>query len=225
MEKTESNVSLSELSPEAKKQLLQELRAEETEKRVKKAENTTAYKELSQEFVNNNVDIFVHRQSAIEKDIEQLFNDYQSILDIKAGVYGDKVKEQDTHTSTLPDGSASITIGYNVSIGFDGTEKIGIQGIKEFITTLTDDDENTAKLSAMVNVLLKESKKTGMLNPSNIVQLNSLREKLQSQEFNDNLDIIINAQIRVKSTMFVSGWKFITPENGIKKKLEFRFSI
>ena len=138
--------------------------------------------------------------------------------------YGDKVLEQDSLTSTLPDGSASITIGYNVSIGFDGTEKTGIQGIKDFIATLADNDENTQKLTQMVNVLLKPNK-LGMLNPSNIIQLNSLRESMKSEKFNDNLDIIVNAQIRIKSTMFVSGWKFIEMPETIKKKLEFRFSI
>ena len=76
----------------------------------------------------------------------------------------------------------------------------------------------------MVNVLLKPNKQ-GVLNPSNIIQLNSLRADLQSDEFNENLDIIVDAQIRIKSTMFVSGYKFVEIDNLPKRKLEFRFSI
>lgn len=218
-------VSLADLSSEDRKKLLADLQAEENQKKAKKVENTVTYKELSQEFVNNNIDVFVERHQAIEKDIETLFKDYQAILKIKAEVYGIKVFEQDTHTSTLPDGSASITIGNNVSIGFDGTEQIGVKMIKEYISTLTDDDENTKKLTEMVNVFLKESKKTGMLNPSNIIKLNSLRPQMNSEKFNEGLDIVVNAQTRVQSTMFVSGWKVIQLENEMKKKLEFRFSI
>lgn len=218
-----STVKLSDLTAEEKKALLAEAAAEEKAIKAKKAESTETYKQLSAEFVNRNIDIFAHRQIAIEQDVQKLFKDYESIIDIKAIAYGDKVREQDTHTSTLPDGSASITIGFNTSIGFDGTEKIGVEGIKEFITTLADDDEKTIKLGKMVNILLKPNK-VGMLNPSNIIQLNGLRADLNSEKFNENLDIIEKAQIKIKSTMFVSGWKFIEIDNQ-KKKLEFRFSV
>lgn len=224
MNTQEKPISLADLTPEQKKELLAEANAEEKQRKAKAAESAVTYKELSTEFVNRNIDIFVHRQNAIEEDIHKLFADYKAILEIKAMVYGDKANAQDTHTSTLPDGSASITIGNNVSIGFDGTEKIGIQGIKDYISTLADSDENTGKLTKMVNVLLKPNK-MGMLNPSNIIQLNSLRADLNSESFNENLDIIVNAQFRQKSTMFVSGWKFIEIENTPKKKIEFRFSI
>lgn len=218
-----STVKLADLSPEEKRALLKEAAAEEKANKAKKAENTETYKQLSAEFVNRNINIFAHRQIAIEDDIQNLFKDYESIVDIKAMVYGDKVRDQDTHTSTLSDGSASITIGHNVSIGFDGTEKIGVEGIKEYISTLADDDENTTKLTKMVNILLKPNK-LGMLNPSSIVQLNGLRADLNSEKFNENLDIIEKAQIRIKSTMFVSGYKMMEVD-GIKRKLEFRFSI
>lgn len=217
-------INLADLTPQQRKALLKEAMAEEKELKSKNAGNLAAYKELSQLFVNDNVDIFVHRQNAIQEDIEKLFANYQAILNLKAMAYGDKVLEQDSHTSTLTDGSASITIGNNVSIGFDGTESIGIQGIKEFITTLAADDENTIKLTEMVNILLKPNK-LGQLNPSSIIQLNSLRELMKSEKFNTNLDIIVDAQIRVASTMYASGWKVIELADGIKKKIIFRFSI
>lgn len=218
-------ITLDQLSPEAKKQLLADLKKEENDKKNAKAENIAAYKELTHEFVNKNVDVFINRQLSNEADIKRLFVDYKDVMKLKAMTYGDKVLEQDTHTSTLPDGSASITIGYNVNIGFDGTEQVGIKGIKDYMTSLTDDNENTQKLKSMVNVFLKESKKTGMLNPANIIQLNSLRAEMNSESFNENLDIIIAAQIRNVSTMFASGWKVIEGEEGMKRKIEFRFSI
>lgn len=218
-------VSISDLSPEDKKTLMAQLAAEEKQAKEAKKANTQTYKEMSFEFVNNNIDIFVHRQIAITADVEKLFSDYNTILALKAEVYGIDTYLQDSHTSTLRDGSASITIGHNVSIGFDGTESAGIQIIKDYIATLSDDDENATKLTEMVAVLLKENKKTGMLNPSSIIQLNQLREKMNSDKFNEGLDIIVEAQTKVKSSMYVSGWKFVEFENGIKKKLEFRFSI
>jgi len=221
---TQEKVSLSDLTPEQKKQLLKEAEQEAKAQKAAARENTEAYKKLSAEFVTNNVDIFVHRQIAIEADIMKMFKEYEAIIDIKKMVFGDKVLKQDSHTSTLEDGSASLTIGHNVSIGFNGNEKIGIEGIKAYIATLADDDENTSKLTKMVNVLLKPNKQ-GVLNPANIIQLNSLRAELNSEEFNTNLDIIIDSQIRVKSTMYVAGFKMINEQGKPPRKLEFRFSI
>ncbi len=216
-------ITFADLSPDQKKQFLKDAADEEKSLKSKKLESTETYKALSAEFVNRNIDIFAHRQMAIGDDIKRLFNDYENIIDIKAMVYGDKVRNQDSHTSTLADGSASLTIGFNISIGFDGTEKIGIEGIKEYISSLADDDENTTKLTEMVNVLLKPNKQ-GVLNPISIIQLNSLKVKLNSEKFNENLEIIEKAQIRVKSTLFVSGWKIIEID-GLPTKLLFRFSI
>lgn len=216
-------ISLSDLSPEEKAELIKEAQEQEKAKKLQAKENIQSYKELSELFVKNNIDIFVHRQNAIEEDVKKLFQDYESIKAIKVMVYGEKALKQESHTSTLADGSASITIGHNVTIGFDGTEKIGVEGMKEFLETFAEGDEKRKKLERIVNVLLKPNKQ-GMLNPSSIITLNGMRAEMNEEEFDKNLDIIINAQTKVKTTLFVSGWKFIEVDN-IKRKVEFRFSV
>ena len=141
---------------------------------------------------------------------------------MKYSVYG--TKDQDSHTSTLPDGSASITIGHNVVISFDGTEASGVEMIKNYLGSLPTEDENSQKLAKAVNILLKPNAKTQQLNPSRIVQLNEMRSEFNSEAFDLGYETIVNAQHRVKSSMFVSGWKFVEINN-MKKKLEFRFSV
>ena len=154
----------------------------------------------------------------------KIWSGYKSIKELKADVYGTKINEQDSHTSTLEDGSASITIGWNVSIGFDGTESAGVEKIKEFISSLSTDDENNKKLSAAVNTFLKPNAKTGMLNPAKIIELSKLKSEFNDERFNDGLDIIFNAQQRRQNSMYVSGWKIVELE-GRPTKLEFRFTV
>ncbi|MCH4831607.1 hypothetical protein E5F92_002430 [Flavobacterium columnare] len=76
----------------------------------------------------------------------------------------------------------------------------------------------------MVNTFLKPNAKTKMLNPIKIIELSKLREDFKSEEFNEGLEIIFNAQQRRQNSMYVSGWKFIQID-GLTKKLEFRFTV
>ena len=213
-----SIIDISKLSPAERKALNEQLaNVEKSEKQTKK-ETRETFKELSQDFVKANIDMLVRHKKSVKFTIEKLFEDYKAIQKIKTMAYG--TKEQDSHTSTLEDGSASIKIGYNVTISFDGTEASGVEKIKNFINSLADDDENTKKLSKMVNTFLKPNSNTKMLNPAKIIELSKLREEFNDEEFNDGLDIILDAQIRCQNSMYVSGWKMIN-QDGLPKKLEF----
>ena len=154
------------LTPEEKRALLEQLKAEEKAEKQKAKETKQSFKQLSGEFVDRNIDNLIDHKNFTEHKILSLFDDYKVIKDLKQQIYGEK--NQDSHTSTLEDGSASITIGHSVSIKFDGTESAGVEKIKNYIGTLSSNDANSKKLMKMVNTLLKPSAKTQMLNPSNI---------------------------------------------------------
>ena len=219
-----NTLDITKLSSEDKKALMAQLAAESKSKKEKLKSDRKAYKELTYEFVTRNIDGCLHHNDITGIMIENLFKDYAPVKDLKKEVYG--TDPQDSHTSTLPDGSQSITIGHNVSISFDGTESSGIQKIREFITSLSDEnsDVKTKKLAKSVDAFLKLNPKTGQLNPSKIIELSNLRDEFDDERFNDGLDIIFNAQIRVQTSMYVSGWK-VVPIDGKLKKLTFRFSV
>jgi len=214
---------LSKWTAEQKNELRARLLNEAKAEKETLKENKKAFKELSGEFVEDNIDLLLNHKNATESIINNLFKDYKSIKELKAEIYG--TKQQDSHTSTLEDGTASITIGHNVTIGFDGTESAGIEIIKTYIAGLSSDNDNVKKLSKIVNTFLKPNAKTGQLNPSKIIELNKLRDEFNSEDFDRGLDIIIDAQNRHQNSMYVSGWKTIELEDGQKKKLEFRFTV
>ncbi len=217
-------IKLDNLSPEEKKALQKQLREDAKADKQKKEEDKKSLKELSADFVTRNIDPFVHHHEITESLIEKLFNDYRPLQELKSGIYGTKINQQDSHTSTLEDGSASITVGYNVTIGFDGTESEGVAKIKEFINSLSTEDISNKKLSAAVNTFLKPNAKTGMLNPVKIIELSKLANEFNDERFNDGLQIIFDAQQKRQNSMYVSGWKFVQVR-GLPKKLEFRFTV
>lgn len=217
-------INLKDLTPEQRKQLQKEAREIDLKEKKQREENLKALKELSADFVSNNIDPLIHHHEITGALIEKLWNDFKPLQELKANLYGVKVNKQDSHTSTLEDGSASITIGYNVTIGFDGTESAGVEKIKEFINSLSSDEENVKKLSAAVNTFLKPNAKTGMLNPAKIIELSKLKSEFNDSRFDDGLEIIFNAQQRRQNSMYVSGWKFFEIQ-GKPTKLEFRFTI
>lgn len=222
---TQTPVDINALTPAEKKALMKQLADQEKAEKNKLKADKVAYKDLSNEFVLKHIDGLVERQQGMEILVQGIFKDYSKILDLKSDIFGEDVRDQESHTITHPDGSCSITIGYNINISFDGTESAGISKIKNYLLSLTSDDEIAVKLHKMVNVLLRPNKKTGMLNPASIIQLNQMRDDVASLEFDEGLDIIIAAQSRAKSSMYVGGWKFIELADKRTTKLEFRFTI
>ncbi|MCT2563973.1 DUF3164 family protein [Chryseobacterium herbae] len=217
-------IDINTLSPEQKKSLENQLKADKREAKAKRANDLTAFKDLSESYIEKHIDSLVHHHEITGMMIEKLWNDFKPLRDLKAGVYGVKINDQDSYTVSSKDGSSSITVGYNVTIGFDGTESAGVEKIKEFLKSLSSDADNVKKLSAAVNTFLKPNVKTGMLNPSKIIELSKLKSEFNDDRFDEGLEIIMSAQQRRQNSMYVSGWKFVIID-GLSKKLEFRFTI
>nr|HMQ45729.1 hypothetical protein [Mariniflexile sp.] len=109
-------LDITKLSAEDRAALMQQLAAEAKAEREQLKNDRKAYKELTGDFVNRNIESLLHHNDITGIIIENLFKDYETVRQLKQQVYGND--PQDSHTSTLPDGSASITIGHNVSISF-----------------------------------------------------------------------------------------------------------
>lgn len=217
------SISLEDLTSEQRKQLVIEAKESLKLEKEKKKGNYKAFKELGAEFIERNIAPLTDLHGVNEKVILNVFEDYGSVLAIRKDLYGES--DQDSYTTTLPDGSQSITIGYNVTISFDGTEPAGITKIKEYLATLSGDNANAKKLSSSLNLLLKPNGKTGMLKPNVVLQLKALREEYNDEGFDDGIEIIEKAQIFTRTTQYVRGWNYVTFENGQRKKLTFSFSV
>ncbi len=223
----ENKLDITKLSPEDRKALKTQLAQEDKAEKQKRQGDIATLKELGATFLNENIDGLIHRQGEMEDLVNNIFSNFNDILTLKSQVYGMDRLDQDSHTITNPEGTASITIGQNVNITFDGTEAAGVQKIMNYLTAISgnEDNEDMKKMSETVKLLLKPSMKTKMLNPAKIIQLNAIRATYNSPEFDEGMDIIVNAQIRQKGSSYVSGYKFIQVGEVPSKKVEFRFTV
>lgn len=193
-------------------------------KNKEKAQNRELLKKLENEFVLENIDFFIDKQGALEDKILILFENIEALIEMRAKTYGNKKREQDSHTFTLDDGSASIKIGWNVSPAFNGTEAEGIVKIKEYMSSLAGNTENEKILMEFLNVALKTDQQ-GNYNPKKLRELDSMRSKANSPLFNEGMDIINEALKDIRTSRYVRGYKMVDFGDGNIKRVSFNFSI
>lgn len=217
-------INLKDLTPEQKKSLAMELKAAEKAEKEAKAKNKEVLKALENETTEKHVNYFVFSRNDIEKGIIELFKDLDPIIDLRCEVYGNKKREQDSHTLTLDDGSASIKTGWNVKPSFNGTESEGLVKIKEFMASLAGESDNEKLLMDFLNIALKTDDQ-GNYNPKKVRELNTMRNRANSDLFNDGMDIVNDAIIDIQTSRFVRGYKMVDFGEGIVKRVNFNFSI
>lgn len=215
---------LSQLTKDQRKEWLKKLKEDEREEKENVRKNKESLQSLTEEVIDNNVDFFVTSQGSVEDAIIKLFSEAETIIEARGETFGVEKTEQDSHTLTKKDGSASIKIGWNVKPTFDGTESAGIQKIKEYMSSLAGQTENEKLLMDFLNIALKTDVQ-GNYNPKKIRELNTMRNRANSELFNTGMDIIDTALIDIRTSMYARGYKLVKKENEIPKRIEFSFSI
>lgn len=217
-------MNLKDLSPEQKDELRKQLEAEKKAAREQKLADKKLLKSLEDSLVLENIDYFITQRDNLEYKILSLFKEIETIIDLRAQVYSNKKREQDSHTFTLDDGSASFKIGWNVRPVFNGTEAEGIVKIKEYMSSLAGETENEKILMEFLNVALKTDIQ-GNYNPKKVRELNSMREKAKSELFNEGMDIVNAALHDIRTSRYVRGYKMVDFGDGNIRRVNFNFSI
>jgi hypothetical protein len=212
---------ISQMNKAEIEEYLSKLKAEELKK---EAENKKALSELQDDFINKFIDLLIERHDSVRSLVTEMFQDFEMIKPLKAEVRGAKIAEQFSHTFTSSNKDKSITIGYNYTPAFDGSEAEGITIIKNHLNTLAADDPKLILANKLINLLLKTNPKTGELNVSKALELNAMRADFNSPEFNRGMDILLTARYNKITSSFVSGWKHIEIDGRIST-LKFRFSV
>lgn len=218
---------ISQLTPEQKKAIIEADKKEKKDQKIKTIESRKTLETLWIEFVIKNVHKFMPVRELVEENILETFTDFEPLSKLIEECYGIEKLDQDSFTKTLPDGSFSLTIGYNKTDGFNGNEGLGVDKIKQYMDTLKGDGDNDklAKLAAALDIFLKPNPVTGMLNPRKVKDLSKLRDMYDSELFNEGIDIIEKSAIYTRTSQFIEGWKFVTDKDGKSQKVTFRFSI
>ena len=65
----------------------------------------------------------------------------------------------------------------------------------------------------------------GNYDPRKVRELNKMRDRANSELFSEGMDIIDKALIDIRTSRFARGYKMVDFEEGIKKRVNFNFSV
>lgn len=217
-------IELPELTPEQMQAIADKVKNDKKAAKEKLIEDKKVLKGLEDSVIVDNIDYFIDIRDDLESRILALFKNMEPIIELRASVFGNKKREQDSHTFTLDDGSASIKVGWNARTTFNGTEAEGIIKIKQYMAALAGETDNEKILMEFLNIALKTDVQ-GNYDPKKVRELNRMRDKANSELFNEGMDIIIQAMIDIRTSRFAKGYKMVDFGEGNKRRVNFTFSI
>lgn len=195
-----------------------DLQAEIARRREEKKDLRNQYKELSSEVIPG----LFSRLELVSKELSKVkasvFEDILALTELKIEAHGVKANQQ-SHTFSTEAGE-TITIGFNINVGYDDTVFIGIAKVKEFINSQIK-DEITAKLVNQIHRLLKMDSK-GNLDPKRVMELKQMANEFNDMNFLEGVEIIESAYQPKRSSWFIKAGYRDTA--GIDKNLPLSIS-
>ena len=196
----------------------QELKNELAKRANEKKEVKQAFKDLSNETVPVLFKSLKEWSDEGKNLKAYIYQELKSLIELKFEAYETKADQQ-SHTFTSENGE-SITIGYNVSAGYDDTVWMGVAKVKQFINSLIT-DQNTAKLVNQINKLLKPDAK-GNLDPKRVLELKQMANEYNDLNFLEGVETIENAYKPKRSSWYIKA--SFTNKVGIDENLPLAIS-
>jgi hypothetical protein len=209
-------VNLNDLTPQQKKQLLDEALAEEKNAKVKKNEQREAYKQLVEETVPKAIFKLAYASETLSIAKKETFEFFEDILTLKNEVYGLKEKQR---SHTFSGENSEITIGYRINDGWDDTVHAGVEKVRNFITSLAKDKETSTLVDMVFDLLKKDA--NGNLKSNRVLELQKMTSNFNNEEFTDGVEIISKAFKPKRSSWFIEA--YIT-EGGKKTPIPLNIS-
>lgn len=197
-------ISIKNLSPEERKQLLEDLRQEEESKKKEQRENRKAYEELKNMAINESFGLLASVSKALLEVKESVFDNFKEVLDLKQMAYDltdEQMAKQESHTFTSTDGKRSIIIGSNVVDRWDETVDVGINKVKEYLKKLAANEES-ARLVSYISDLMKPNK-DGHLKANRILDLSRKADEHGDKELIEAVSLIREAYRPVKTSTYI----------------------
>ena len=193
-------INVSDLSAEQRRQMIEELKAEEKAAETRRKNEIEAYKTLVDQMV---VDCFpmLQQVSKTLTDAKQAVRDtFGAVLALKAGLYG--VKEgQRSHQFLSRSGTLRIEIGFNCRDNYDDTADAGVAMVKEYLAELGDSDNARQAVKLALSLLAKDQK--GTLKASRIMTLRKHAQESGNAKFIEGVEIIMDAYRPIETKTYV----------------------
>lgn len=151
----------------------------------------------------------------IKKVKESVFGNFDTILKMKADIFGLTKDDQRSHTFTTSDSQHRLTLGVNCVDGYRDTVEDGIAMVKNYIESLAKDDATKALVNAVLRLLSRDGQ--GNIKASRVLQLRKMAEDSKDELFLEGVRIIEESYqptvtkkyIRAEYRDDKGGWKYI----------------
>ena len=193
-------MDLTKMSAEDKAKLYAQLETEKKESAAKKEADKEAYKSLKDETILKSFEGLKAISEAMLIVKEQIFSNFQSVIDIKNDLFAVKSDRQ-SDTFTTADGKISIKIGNRIYEGWDDTVEIGIEKVKAYLKTLAKDEESGMLVETVMKLISKDRK--GNLKASRVLELQQLAQRSGNPSLVEAIEIIREAYRPVPSVQFI----------------------
>ncbi len=206
------NVTADEL---AEFKAFQAQKAKQAEEERVKAEREQ-YKQLVDEEIDASIPILLSISDEIKKSKSKVMDNFKTILQMKSELFKTKVKDdQRSHTFTNSEGNKRISLGVHVTDGYRDTVEDGIAIVKEYISSLANDEKTEALVNMVFRLLARDAK--GTLKASRIVQLRKVAQDVGDERFLEGVRIIEDSYQPEISKQFIRAE--IKTENGVWKTI------
>lgn len=206
------NVTADEL---AEFQAFQAEKAKKAEEERVKADREL-YKQLVDEEIENSIPILLSISDEIKKSKSKVMDNFRSIIEMKSDLFKTKVKDdQRSHTFTNSEGNKRISLGVHVTDAYRDTVEDGIAIVKEYISSLANDEKTEALVNMVFRLLARDAK--GTLKASRIVQLRKVAQDVGDERFLEGVRIIEDSYQPEISKQFIRAE--IKTENGVWKTI------
>lgn len=186
-----------------------ELAAFEEFKATKKKELEAARrKEMRAKYadmVDEEVKAAVEQLTILSGDIstvkKKVYENFKTILDMKAEVIGDFKDGQRSHTFTTSDSTMRVTLGKHCVDAYRDTVEEGIAMVKSYIESLANDKKTEALVKAVLRLLSRDN--MGNIKASRVLQLRRMAEDSGDETFIEGVRIIEEAYQPAVTKSFV----------------------
>ena len=166
--------------------------------------NLNTYNAMIDEQVNETIPELQSVSEQLSMVKKAVFDNFQSLLDMKKDVLKITKDGQRSHTFTNSDGNFRIILGYHVLDNYKDTVQDGIDMVKEYITSLAESDETKSLVDMVLKLLSKDQK--GNLKASRVLQLRQIAEKVNNEKFTEGVEIIMNSYAPTPSKKFIQAF-------------------
>ena len=193
-------MDISKLSKEERQSLKAQLEAKERAEEENLQRERQTYSNMRDEFIERTFRSLKQLSDCMLAEKQTIFEESGTLDDMQQRLF--KVKlDRKSRTLTHSSGRISIKVGNRMNDGWDDTVEIGIEKVREYLSTLATDEKSARLIKTITRLLAKDQK--GTLKANKVLELKKMAEEEKDVTFLEGIRIIENAYRPVPTCQFV----------------------